>query len=410
MEKQSIRPGYIPYLLIAAVLLTLGSALSRAGLMLYALVCLLLTALIVLMAVLDRIEFDGQTIIHRGPVAFLLSRVFRVRQQIAVPQIEAITTSVMSLGVSGGNARMHYRTRVMGAGLEIMLRSHRANYIPFIKSLFKAAGPSKLDPLSYDLFEYFESLDSLKSAPVLRSEISVMPVSILRRVANSLRLAGRLAQASSYFRIAYEKEPRNPELLYEMSRFFRSSANSSDPKLMQRSDACLRLASRLAEREPGLLERIGEAFCERLDYKRASECFQRALATEPSRFRSNIGLAEIALRAGKFAHVAQCYRAASANPDETLARLAEREARYYERLVIDDDFLEMEARRARAYKSIRGAQRLSMAAFFAAWLMAILIGRFYFALEQFSWALMASTGFVWCISSLTLRLLRRNTA
>lgn len=410
MEKQSIRPGYIPYLLVVAVFLTVGSALSRAGLLLYAVVCLLVAALVVLMAVFDRIEFDGERITHRGPLALILSKVFRVRRQISVPQIEAVTTSVMSLGVSGGNARVNYRTRVSGAGLEILLRSHRSNYTLFIKSLFKAVGPDKLDPLSYDLFEYFASADLLKNTPVLRSEISVMETSILRRVANSLRLAGRLAQASSYFRIAYEKEPRNPELLYEMSRFFRSSAHSSDPKLMQRSDACLRLASRLAETEPGLLERIGEAFCERLDYKRASECFKRALAFEPSRFRSNIGLAEIALRSGKFAHAAHCYRAASANPDETLARIAEREARYYERLVIDDDFLEMEARRARAYKSIRGAQRLSMAAFFVSWMMALIIGRFNTAMEQFGWALMASTGFVWCITALTLRLLRRNTA
>jgi tetratricopeptide (TPR) repeat protein len=410
MENQSIRPGYIPYLLATAVLLTAGSALSRTGMLLPAFVCLLLTAIVVMMAMLDRIRFDGQTVSHRGPLAFILSKVFRLRRQIYVSEIEAITTSVISLGISGGNARMNYRTRVQGAGIEILLRSHRANYIPFIKSLFKVIGPSKLDPLSYDLFEYFESSNSLKDTPVLRSEISVMPTSLLRRVANALRLAGRLAQASSYFRIAYEKEPRNAELLYEMSRFFRSSAHASDPKLLQRSDACLRLASRLADTEPGLLERIGEAFCERLDYKRASECFNRALSYEPTRFRSNLGLAEIALRSGKFAHVAHCYRAASTNPDQTLASLAEREARYYERLVIDDDFLEMEARRARAYKSIRGAQRLSMAAFFTAWLMAIIVGRFNFTLEQFGWALMASTGFVWCMTTMTLRLLRRNLA
>jgi hypothetical protein len=65
-----------------------------------------------------------------------------------------------------------------------------------------------------------------------------MPFPLLRRVANSLRLAGRLAQASSYFRIAYEKEPRNPELLYEMSRFFHSTAQAEDAQLLRRSDAC----------------------------------------------------------------------------------------------------------------------------------------------------------------------------
>jgi tetratricopeptide (TPR) repeat protein len=173
-------------------------------------------------------------------------------------------------------------------------------------------------------------------------------------MANSLRLAGRLAQASSYFRIAYEKEPRNAELLYEMSRFFRSSAQTDDARLIQRSDACLRLASRLAHEAPDLLERIGEAFYERLDYKRATECFRRAIALDPNRFRANVGLAEIALKDGKLAHVARYYNAAAATRDVTLARMAEREARYYERLAGDEDFLEKELDRIRLLTQPRG--------------------------------------------------------
>jgi hypothetical protein len=188
-----------------------GSALFRDGLVSAALACLAAVVLVIMMALLDRIEFDGQKITHYGPLARLLSLLTGARRELAVTDIETVTTEATSLSFSNGDARMIYRTRVSGGGVEIVIRSHRAAYVPFIKALFKAAGPSKLDPRSFELFEYFEGGRSLKDTPVLRSEIAAMPVHLLRRIANSLRLAGKLAQASSYFRIAYEKEPRDPK-------------------------------------------------------------------------------------------------------------------------------------------------------------------------------------------------------
>jgi len=169
----------------------------------------------------------------------------------------------------------------------------------------------------------------------------------------------------------------------------------------------LRLASRLADKEPRLLERIGEAFFERLDYKRASDCFRRALILEPGRFRANVGLAEIALRDGKLAHVAHFYSAAAESSDAALARMAEREARYYERLVRDDDFLEGELRRIRISNQVRWARRLAALAFFGAWLTGAIAGRFYPYVEEFGWAMMATSGVVWGACAAALRLFRR---
>ena len=334
------------------------------------LVCWLMLVPVVAAALLDRIEFDGQKILHRGPLAFLLSKLLRIRRELPVFEIETITTETTSLSLATGDTRMSYRTRVSGAGIEIVVRSHRSTYVPFIKRLFRAAGSNKLDPRSLELFEYLESGATIKGSPVLKDEIAAMPVSRLRPIANALKLAGRFAQASSYFRVAYEKEPRNPELLYEMSRFFRSSAQTQDIKLLQPIDACLRLAARLAGEEASLLERIGEAFFERLDYKRASDCFRRALASDPARFRANVGLAEIALRDGKLAHVAHFYNAAAASNDRALARMAAREARYYERLMGDDDFLESELSRIRISNQIRWARRLAAVTFFISWMIA----------------------------------------
>src|SRR5689334_23379309 len=319
MEIIRIRPGLVPYTLSVAIVVIIGSTLLKQGWLMASLVCWALLGPIFVAAILDRLEFDGETIRHKGPLAFTLTHLFRMRRELSISEIEAITTETTRVSFATGDARISYHTRITGAGVDIIVRSHRSAYTQFIKALFKAAGPHKLDPRSSEIFEYFETANSLKGSPVLKSDIAAMPPSLLRRVGNSLRLAGKLAQASSYFRVAYEKEPRNPQLLYEMSRFFHSSAQKEDTRLLQRSDACLRLASRLAGDEPDLLERIGEAFFERLDFKRASDCFRRALALDPARFRANLGLAEIALRDGKLAHVAHFYNAAAASPDVALS-------------------------------------------------------------------------------------------
>ncbi len=407
MESVSIRPAFGPYALLSAVLITAGLAFFQDGLIQASIACWSLLAPVIVAGAFDKVVFDGRAITRRGPIASLLAQSARFRQRLSISDIETITTETTSVSFSGGDARLSYQTRITGAGVEFVIKSARSNYVPFIRKLFHAVGPDKLDPRSFELFEYFETGKALKNSPVLRNEIAGMPVPLVRRVANSLRLAGRLAQASSYFRIAYEREPRNPELLYEMSRFFHSSAQTEDTRLLQRSDACLRLASRLAEGHPHLLERIGESFFERLDYKRAGECFRRALELDPARFRANVGLAEIALRDGKLAHVAHFYNAASAVSDRALSRLAEREARYYERLLGDDGFLESELRRIRVSNQIRWARHVAALTFVVAWVVASVAGRFLTVVEDFGWALMATSGLVWCAASFGLHHFKR---
>ena len=409
MQTLKIRPGLVPYTLSSAVVITVGSTLLKQGWIVAALVCWGLLVPIIIAAAFDRIEFDGETIRHRGPLAFILRRLLRMRRELTVSDIEAITTETTRISFATGDARISYHTRISGGGVDIVVRSHRSTYSQFIKALFRAAGPHKLDPRSSEIFEYFETGNALKGSPVLKSDIAAMPAPLLRRIGNSLRLAGKLAQASSYFRVAYEKEPRNPELLYEMSRFYHSSAQREDTRLLQRSDACLRLASRLAGDEPDLLERIGEAFFERLDFKRASECFHRALQIDPERFRANIGLAEIALRDGKLAHVAHFYNAASSSTDAALARMAGREARYYEKLMADDDFLEAELNRIKISNQIRWARRLAAMTFFSAWLVGGIVGRISPMVESFGWSIMATSGMIWCAAIASMRFFRRRS-
>src|SRR5436309_4629753 len=150
MKPIRIRPGYIPYTLVAAVLLTGGSALAQAGYEGAAAACLLMLLPVIAAAVFDCIEFDGQRLIHRGLLAFLLAKLFRTRREMTVAEIETIATESTTFNVAAGDSRMTYRTRISGPGVEILVRSQRATYVPFVKQLFRAAGPRKLDPRSFE--------------------------------------------------------------------------------------------------------------------------------------------------------------------------------------------------------------------------------------------------------------------
>src|ERR1043165_4215011 len=112
MKPIRIRPGYIPYTLVAAVLLTGGSALAQGGYESGAAACLLMLAPLIVAAAFDRIEFDGRRLIHRGPLAFLLAKFFRTRRELTVGEIETIVTESTTFNVAAGDSRMTYRTRI----------------------------------------------------------------------------------------------------------------------------------------------------------------------------------------------------------------------------------------------------------------------------------------------------------
>src|SRR5690349_4567982 len=73
MTKLSIRPGYLPYALCAAIAMTAGSTLFGNGMIREALFFWALIVPILLATLFDRIEFDGKAITHRGPLPLLLN-------------------------------------------------------------------------------------------------------------------------------------------------------------------------------------------------------------------------------------------------------------------------------------------------------------------------------------------------
>ena len=176
--------------------------------------------------------------------------------------------------------------------------------------------------------------------------------------------------------------------------------------MMRRSRACLRLAILRASDDAALLSRIGESFYEYGELTQAASAFRRALELNSRAFRAEIGLAEIALRNGKLAHVVHHYDAAARiAPDEALTRYARRESDYYARLNNDDDYLAAELRRINWLQNLQRAKRLAARMTLASVLLALIGPSLDQALENIGWALATSSLIAWLSVALITRLL-----
>ena len=179
-----------------------------------------------------------------------------------------------------------------------------------------------------------------------------------------------------------------------------------DARLMRRSRACLRLAMQRANDDTPLLSRIGESFYEYGELAHAARAFHRALELNPRAFRAEIGLAEVALRNGKLAHVVHHYDAAARiAPDEALTRYARRESDYYARLNDDDDYLAAELRRIGWLQNLQRARRLATRMTLASMMLALISPSFDEALESIGWSLASSSLIAWLGVALITRYL-----
>ena len=323
--------------------------------------------------------------------------------------------------------RYRYRSEVAGRNLSFVFASG-SGYRQMVRHLFALVDDEKLDARSRELKDYLVDAKHLRStvgllhiAPssvldavatlrhkeqkrveraVEDAELSLSELErgqLLRRAANELRAAGRLREAAEAFRRALLVTPHDGWLLYEFARFLRSQASAlSDARLLSRSRAGLRLATRRAREDAQLLARIGESFFEFGEMQRAADVFRRALDLQPRAFRAETGLAEIALRNGKLAHVIHHYQAATrVAPDEALARLARREADYYSLLNDDDDYLAAELRRINWLQTSQTARRISARLTFASILLAIVGTALDETLSAVGWSLAASSLAAW---------------
>lgn len=437
----SVRVSPGGYLAVSCVLTFAAALLLRAQYDLAALAAITLAWVITpLLAFTDRISFDGSTLARRGLVPLLIRLAAGRKLRLGVEEIERVETSAVRTLRRNGRVRYRYRSEVTGRGSTFVFASGGNSYRQMVRTLFPLLGYDKVDARSSELRDYLTDAQTLRmNAGLLRiappevlegtsdaldrgakkeirqqrvvgqkpSAIDVERGRLLRLAANELRAAGRLREAAEAFRRAFLVIPHDGWLVYEFARFLRSQAGAArDARLLQRSRACLRLALRRAGGDAALLSRIGESFYEYGELEQAARAFAGALDVNPRAFRAEMGLAEVALRSGKLAHVIHHYGAAArVAPDESLARRARREADYYGRLNSDDDYLATELRRIGWLQQLQRARRLAARMTLASLLLALLGPSFDESIESIGWSLASSSLVAWLLVALASRYL-----
>jgi len=433
-----VSPG--PYLALASVLTFCSALLLRSDRDAWALLLIGLTWLSVpLLAFFDRFAFDGISLRRQGPLSSFL-RLFRVYpKSLDVADFETVETSAVRTLRRGGSVRYRYRTEINGKGRRFVLASGGRNYRRMVRELFPLIHEDKLDNRSRDLRDYLNEptslnrktrlsqlapedvLDRAKSDFKLggrsaerydkpQAEISPEEAErahLLRRLGNELRVSGRLREAGEAFRRALNVTPRGAWLIYDFARLLRSQASAnSDARLLSRARAALRLACTRAGNDLVLLPLIGECLLECGDARQAKLVLEKAVDIDRDNYKARLGLADLALREGKLAHVIHHYHeAARVSSEQALVRYARREAEYYGRLNSDDEYLTTELRRINWLQTITRVRRLSARVTNAAILVALAGGFVDLTLGSVGWSIASSSLIVWILTLIGTRIL-----
>jgi hypothetical protein len=133
---------------------------------------------------------------------------------------------------------------------------------------------------------------------------------------------------------------------------------TSDSKLERRALAALRLSERRGSDDGELLVRLGEWYFQIGEWHRAGTVFQNALDRIGENFRTARGLAEIALREGKIAHVIHQFSTANRIAETpSLKRWSKSEADYFSHLNSDEEYMELEIGRVNMLESVERSKK-----------------------------------------------------
>lgn len=425
----SVRVSPGPYLAFASIVTFCSALLLRSDHDASALALLIAGwSIIPVLALTDRVAFDGVGIRRQGPVAFLLFLILGQRKQLALDDFETVETHAVRTLRRGGSVRYRYRVQISGKGKEFVIASGGKGFRKLVRELFPLIHGDKLDSRSLDLRYYLTEprllnrktqLSHLASADVLdvsqrefririktRSEHSSAEdrerSHLLRRLGNELRVSGRLREAGEAFRRSLKVTPRGPWLIYDLARLLRSQASAqSDARLLSRARAALRLAGIRAakERDIVLLPLIGETFLEFGDARHARNVLQKAVELDSGNFKARIGLADLALREGKLAHVIHHFHeAARVSTEPALIRYARRESEYYMLLNNDDDYLATELRRINWLQNVTRVRRFASRVTNVSVLIALGGGLLDPVAGGIGWSVASSSLFLWLLS------------
>lgn len=345
----------------------------------------------------DRISFDGRRITRTGTIPNAWAKLNGSRRSLKISDIEQVETHALRTIKRGRRISYRYSTSFRGKGTMFIVVSGSDNFRTIIQSMLPLLSDNVLDNRSMELRDYVSDpkelfvkaeFSRIPSADVL--ENSLRDISIkgkdkeqtpdiqqvadqdkvygLRTLANELRLSGALLQAIEAFRRALVLRPSDAWLLFEFARCLQSFAGAErDGKLERKAMAMMRLAERRAGTDGHLLARLGESYFQLGEWRRAGIVFEKASETVGENFRVVRGLAEIALREGKIAHVIHNFSAANRLAETpALRRWTQAEVEYFSRLNHDEEYMEMEISRVNLLDSLEGSKKTALRiAFFA---------------------------------------------
>src|SRR5688572_4085696 len=429
----SVRVSPGPYLAAGGVITFFATLLLRAQYDAAALLVIGITwTVIPLLALTDRLVFDGVSLQRRGPLASFLHLLFGYRKQLAVDDFETVETQAVRTLRRGGSVRYRYRTQINGKGKQFVIISGGRDYRKMVRELFPLIHENKLDGRTRDLRDYLNDpnflerkaqLSQLASSEILdvaepdvklgaRSKRHLDPdqsestpedierAHVLRRLGNELRVSGRLREAGEAFRRALNVRPHGAWLIYDLARLLRSQASAqSDARLLSRARAALRLASIRAKNDVVLLPLIGESFLECGDARQARHALKKVVELDSGNFKARVGLADIALREGKLAHVIHHYHeAARVSSEQALARYARSEGEYYMQLNNDDDYLATELRRISWLQTVTRIRRLALRVTNFSVLLALIGSLIDPLAASLGWSLASSALIIWLLT------------
>ncbi len=350
------------------------------------------TVIIPILAWTDKITFDGKRLNRTGYLPRFWSYINNSSNRLKISDIEQVETQALRALKRGGNVFYRYRTSVIGKGRKFVFASGGEEYRKMVHFLFPLLSENVLDyrsielrdnlaepketllkaefakiPSAEVLEDSLESYLSDKSRRVTKNEDEIGQDEIekadyLRKLANELRISGYLIQSLEAFRRALVLNPRSAWLLFEYGRCLHSFAGSErNPKLQKKSFAALRLAEKRGGHDREFLERLGESYFQYGDWKRADKVFNKAIEVAEESFRSVRGLAEIALRNGKLAHVIHHFGAAYRLAETpALRRWTQSENEYFSRLNSDDEYMELEVSRVKMVETLDDAKKTTL--------------------------------------------------
>lgn len=338
----------------------------------------------------DRVTFDGRRIRRTGLLPRVWAFLTNTRDRIKVNDVEMVQTNILRMIRRGGNHFYTYRTSFLGKGKVFVVNSGRNSYSRFLEAVLPMLDEELLDRQTVEIRDHFIERDEARlraraakipSAEILENSLNhrngrsaAKPSAYadhdipaeralgLHRLANELRVSGLLPQAMEAFRRAVLIMPRDARLLFDYALCLRTYAGAQrDRAAERRALAMVRLAERRAGDDGELLARIGEGYFQFGEWKRASAVFKKAVERAGERFRTMIGLAEIALHEGKIAHVIHNFIAAGEIArTPSLRRWTKHEIDYFSRLNNDEEYMELEISRMNLLDTFEAVKRSSL--------------------------------------------------